>query len=150
MQPTPVFLPRKSQERRKLVGYCPWDCKESDTIERLHFLFFHIYLWLIHVTIWQKPTQYCKAIILQLKINKKKKNNIAISKSNVIQSYQENHISLSPNIFIWLHIPFRKFTHLKKKVQIKQNGQFSNFHNHQHCNCHSPCTSWPIPYYLQV
>ena len=30
-----------------------------------------IYQWLIHVDIWQKPTQYCKAIILQLKqINK--------------------------------------------------------------------------------
>ena len=29
----------------------------------------YIYLWLIHVNIWQKPTQYCKAIILQLKIN---------------------------------------------------------------------------------
>ena len=28
------------------------------------------YLWLIHVGIWQKPTQYCKAIILQLTINK--------------------------------------------------------------------------------
>ena len=26
--------------------------------------------WLIHVDIWQKPTQHCKAIILQLKINK--------------------------------------------------------------------------------
>ena len=25
-------------------------------------------LWLIHVDVWQKPTQYCKAIILQLKI----------------------------------------------------------------------------------
>ena len=30
----------------------------------------HIYLWLIHAAVWQKPTQYCKAIILQLKINK--------------------------------------------------------------------------------
>ena len=27
-------------------------------------------LWLIYVDIWQKPTQYCNAIILQLKINK--------------------------------------------------------------------------------
>ena len=26
--------------------------------------------WLIHVDIWQKPTQHCKAIILQLKMNK--------------------------------------------------------------------------------
>ena len=25
---------------------------------------------LIHGDVWQKPTQYCKAIILQLKINK--------------------------------------------------------------------------------
>ena len=29
-----------------------------------------IYLWMIHVDVWWKPTQYCKAIILQLKINK--------------------------------------------------------------------------------
>jgi len=27
----------------------------------------YVYLWLTHVDIWQKPTQYCKAIILQLK-----------------------------------------------------------------------------------
>ena len=33
----------------------------------------YVYLWLIHVDVWQKPTQYCKAIILQLKINKLKK-----------------------------------------------------------------------------
>ena len=30
-----------------------------------------IYLWLIHADVWQKPTQYCKAITLQLKINLK-------------------------------------------------------------------------------
>ena len=28
------------------------------------------HLWLIHVDVWQKPAQYCKEIILQLKINK--------------------------------------------------------------------------------
>ena len=35
-----------------------------------------IYLWLILVDVWQSPTQYSKAIILQLKVNtlKKKKN----------------------------------------------------------------------------
>ena len=27
----------------------------------------YVYLWLIHDDVWQKPTQYCKAIILQLK-----------------------------------------------------------------------------------
>ena len=34
----------------------------------------YVYLWLIHADVWQKPTQYCKAIILQLKINIKKYN----------------------------------------------------------------------------
>ena len=29
-----------------------------------------VYLWLIHADVWQKPTEFCKAIILQLKINK--------------------------------------------------------------------------------
>ena len=33
----------------------------------------HVYLWLIHVDVQQKPTQYCKAIILQLKKNKTQK-----------------------------------------------------------------------------
>ena len=28
----------------------------------------YVYLQLIHVDVWQKPTQYCKAIIFQLKI----------------------------------------------------------------------------------
>ena len=28
-----------------------------------------VYLGLIHVDAWQKPAQYCKALILQLKIN---------------------------------------------------------------------------------
>ena len=29
----------------------------------------YVYLRLIHVDVWQKPTRYCKAIILQLNIN---------------------------------------------------------------------------------
>ena len=33
----------------------------------------HVYLWLIQADVWQKPTQYCKAIISQLKRNKLKK-----------------------------------------------------------------------------
>ena len=37
--PTPVLLPGKSHGQRSLVGCNPWGCKESDTIERLHFHF---------------------------------------------------------------------------------------------------------------
>ena len=38
-QPTPLLLPGKSHGWRSLVGCNPWGCKESDTIERLHFHF---------------------------------------------------------------------------------------------------------------
>ena len=34
-QPTPVFLPEESHGQRSLIGYSPWDCKESDTTDRL-------------------------------------------------------------------------------------------------------------------
>ena len=46
----------------------------------------YVYLWLIHVDVWQKPTQFCKAIILQLKkffLIKKKTHNQGLS------NYQE-------------------------------------------------------------
>ena len=46
----------------------------------------YVYLWLVHVDVWQKGTQYCREIILQLKINKfncrkikKKKKGIGVS-----------------------------------------------------------------------
>ena len=49
----------------------PWDNPEGwggegggrgvqDRVTRVH-------LWLIHVDVWQKPSQYCKLIVLQLK-----------------------------------------------------------------------------------
>ena len=31
-----------------------------------------VYLWLIYADVWQKPTHYCRAMILHLKINLKK------------------------------------------------------------------------------
>ena len=34
-QPTPVFLPRESHRQRRLAGYNPEDCKESDTTEAI-------------------------------------------------------------------------------------------------------------------
>ena len=29
-----------------------------------------VYLWPPHLDVWQRPAQYCKAVILQLQINK--------------------------------------------------------------------------------
>ena len=38
----------------------------------------HVKLWLTHVSVWQKPLQYCKVISLQLiKINGKIKNKMS-------------------------------------------------------------------------
>ena len=34
-QPTPGFLPGESQRQTCLMGYSPWDCKESNTTEQL-------------------------------------------------------------------------------------------------------------------
>ena len=34
-----------------------------------------VYLWLIHVDVWQKPMHCCNVIILQLKINLKEMSN---------------------------------------------------------------------------
>ena len=36
---TPVLLPGESHGQRSMVGHSPWDRKESDTTERLHFHF---------------------------------------------------------------------------------------------------------------
>ena len=43
-----------------------------------------VYLWLIHVDVWQKPIQHCKAIIVQLKINLEKIKTLYEGKNNDI------------------------------------------------------------------
>ena len=55
--------PRCGQKKRKLCGVGRRVQREGT----------YVYLWLIHADVWQKPTQYCKAILLQLKRKKEKK-----------------------------------------------------------------------------
>ena len=43
----------------------------------------YVYLWLIRVDVWQKPTQYYKAIIFQLKINKLKEKVLSVETAQV-------------------------------------------------------------------
>ena len=47
-----------------------WDTGEEggEVGGRLQWVGTHARLWLIHADVWQKPTQYCEAIFLQLKI----------------------------------------------------------------------------------
>ena len=42
----------------------------------------HVYLWLIHAVVWQRPTQYCKAIILQL--NKERNTQAGKNKTVIV------------------------------------------------------------------
>ena len=59
-QPTPVLLPGESHGGRSLVGYSPWDPKESDTTDRLHFHFHFTISSVSHFTEW---TSECFTLI---------------------------------------------------------------------------------------
>ena len=50
----------------------------------------YVYLWLIHVALWQKPTQHCKAIIFQLK---KKKRSAQLD--NIVSCSTETEVAQS-------------------------------------------------------
>jgi len=53
----------------------------------------YVYLWLIHINVRQKPTQYCKAIILQFK--KIKLKNLL----RLIQTHTHTHTHNNNNPF---------------------------------------------------
>ena len=77
-QPTPVFLPGEFHGQRSLADYSPWGCKESDTTEQL-----------IHRHTEQKPAQYRKAIILQLKTRKHQDSMAGLTQAGV---HSLNHV----------------------------------------------------------
>ena len=63
--PTPVLLPGKSHGPRSLVGYGPWDHKESDMTERLHFT-----LHFFCITGWGIDLDYCDIEWFALETNR--------------------------------------------------------------------------------
>ena len=52
---------------RELQSGAVWQPREVGRGGKLKREGTYVYLWLIHVDVWRKPTQYSKAIILQLK-----------------------------------------------------------------------------------
>ena len=50
-----------------------WDVERGERLIRKGV---YVYIWLIHIAVQKKPAQHCKALILQLKINKKEKKEI--------------------------------------------------------------------------
>ena len=65
-----LYDARSSNRANKLEGWDEVACGAGRRFKREGT---YVYLWLIHV-VWQTPVQYCKVIILQLKINKILKN----------------------------------------------------------------------------
>jgi len=57
----------------------------------------HTYLWLTHVDVWQRPTQYCEAIFLQLSL---KKNYTAFLYSHLEQ--QSGSLETTPSVLLYL------------------------------------------------
>ena len=53
-----------------------------------------VYIWLIHVDVWQKPTQYYKASILQLKKNFKGRRGEEKERKRRRDRHRQTHIIL--------------------------------------------------------
>ena len=50
----------------------------------------YAYLWLIHVDVWEKPTEFYKAIILQLKNKFKTKKQVVVAPALLFQYTKAN------------------------------------------------------------
>ena len=63
-QPAAVLLLGKSHGWRSLVGYSPWDCKESDTTEQGHWAMPRCWSWyLVHFPSGQASSHGQEAVI---------------------------------------------------------------------------------------
>ena len=58
----PCFFKWSLHGWRSLLGYSPWDCKESDMTERLHFTSLHFTSLKEFSLIWSEVTQSCPTL----------------------------------------------------------------------------------------
>ena len=82
----------------------------------------YIYLWLIHVDTWQKQTQYCKATVLQFKVNlkahwKSKSCSLGMQKK---EKYRDG----TGGTWIWIKIPQVRVWTLTSTTQCWGDGTF--------------------------
>ena len=100
----------------------------------------YVYSWLIHVAVWQKPTQYCKAIILQLK----KKRHLPSSARDVgsIPGQGTKTIFLS-YLFIFdgtgSSLLLKLFSSCGKQGLLSSCGVWAS-----HCGGFSYCGAWAL------
>ena len=80
----------------------------------------YVYLWLIHVEVWQKTAKFCKAINLQFKINKILKSMILAQKQNIDQWNKIESPEINRSTFG--HLIFDKGG---KNIQWRKDSLFS-------------------------
>ena len=99
-----------------------------------------VYLQLIYVYIEQKPTQYCKAIILQLKIKKIKNKKQKLDKKNILFLSVGTTCScnISNTVFLSLPIPSLPWIPYVLKIAKSRNKKKS-----------SVMISWNVSYHHQ-
>ena len=77
----------------------------------------YVCLWLIHVDVLQKLTQYCKAIILQLKIKRKKSWSLSDIKYECLTYHPIDLIYVMPSADKFILINIQYFEDSKMKVK---------------------------------
>ena len=115
-QPTPVLLPGKFHGQRSLVGYSPWDRKESNTTERLHFTSFTQHKWN------QMPSHSISVNLYSLRLSQNLFN-LTVYETCL---YVCNIYCMTLNML--QHIKNFKFKKKKKKTKIcfsQDRGQFT-------------------------
>ena len=79
----------------------------------------HVNPWLIHVSVWQKPLQYCKVISLQLiKINEKQNKTKHISKYLTCSTILKRTLKLFWRTWRWLREKDIKTKQIKNETTV--------------------------------
>ena len=81
-----------------------------------------MHLWLIHVDTWQKPTRYCKATVLQLKVNLKTHWKLKSCYLGIWK--KEKYRDGTGGRWIWIKIPQVRAWTLASTAQCWGDGTF--------------------------
>ena len=83
----------------------------------------YIYLWLIHVVLWQKTNQHHKAIFLQLKKKKKKKE------TRIPLTWVFDRIYLQKRFYVGSYCSFYFCLYLKfANIKIEENSVINSMY----------------------
>jgi len=143
-QPTPVFLPGESYGQRSLVGFSPWDSKESDTTKAISMQFSSVQS-LSHVRLFATPWTAARQASLSIT------NSQSLLKLMSIESVMSSNclilcrpLPLAPSIFpsirvfsneSALHIRWPKYWSFSISPSIEFSGLIEHASTHETKSC---------------